>query len=107
MLKRLGSKIIWHRTADFVARYRPYIIGVTGSTGKTIAREAIMLAIADEHPARTSTHSFQHPLDVALSILGVDNLNAQSHWFTLLTKSLAKEVSTPEPETIVVEVGAH
>lgn len=107
MMRKIGERVIWNRAVDFLKRYRPQLIGVTGSTGKTITREAIMLALADEHPARTSSHSFQQPLDVALSILGVDHLHAHSSWFALLTQSLVKEVSTLEPETIVVEVGAH
>lgn len=107
MLQQLGDRILWQRVADFISRYRPLLLGVTGSTGKTITREAIRLAIADEHPSRFAAHSVRSPRDVATSLLGLDHLSAAASWYRLLTGSFITEITTPEPEAIVVELGVR
>ncbi len=107
MFSFLRERIIWARTADFVARYRPRLVGITGSTGKTITRDAIALALGTDVAVRVSGKSYDTPLDTALAILGIDRNSSHATWFKLLTKSLIKEIKVEEPETIVVELGAH
>lgn len=107
MFSFLRERIIWARTADFVARYRPQLVGITGSTGKTITRDAIALALGTDIAMRVAEKSYDTPLDTALAILGIDRNSSRATWFKLLTNSLIKEIKVEEPETIVVELGAH
>lgn len=107
MFKKLRNRIIWRRTIDFISRYQPQLIGITGSTGKTITREALALAVGGERAVRAATHSVSNPLDVALAILGVDRRSHHQTWFALLTGSFVKELKAEEPEIVLVEVGAH
>lgn len=105
-MKYLGQKVLWLRARDYLKRYQPLLIGVTGSTGKTLTKEAIALALKDHRHVRVSPQSYNTPIGVALSILGVSAPYSRWGWVRLLSRSLVREVSRPEPDTIILELGA-
>lgn len=107
MLRSFGQKVVWRRVNDFLARYQPTLIGVTGSSNKTLTTEALRRALTPEHSVRVSQESSNMPLGVAAVILGTPRPISMGGWFSLLTRSLATELKENEPDTIVVEVGAH
>ena len=105
-MKQLGKKIIWQRAEDYIKKYNPLLIGITGSTGKTITKDAIGVALGKDQRIRIAPHSYNTPIGVALSIIGID-AGANAHtWFSFLIGSKAKEIAHPEPEIIVLELGA-
>ena len=94
------------RASDFVRKYKPLLIGVTGSTGKTLTKEAIALALKDDRRVRASHGNYNTPIGVALSVLGVQAAADRRGWMRLLTGSLLREIGEKEPDTIVLELGA-
>ncbi len=106
MFKKLGKSILWQRTCDYLRRYQPTLIGVTGSTGKTMTKEAIALAISDDFRLRISPQSYNTPIGVALSILGVKRQSTAAGWIRLLAGSKIREIMNEEPNIIVLELGA-
>ena len=61
-LKILSRLTIW--------RYRPGIIGVTGSVGKTSTKLAIATVLASERNVRVGHGNFNNELGLPLAILG-------------------------------------
>lgn len=100
------EKILWRRAQDWLATYRPQVVAITGSTGKTIAAEAVRLALAADRSVRIATPAATTPLAVALGILGIEGAPTMGGWIRLLATSVAEEVVANEPDTLVVEVGA-
>lgn len=105
-MKALARRVLWLRASDFVGKYKPLLIGVTGSTGKTLTKEAIALALKDDRRVRASHANYNTPVGVALSVLGVQAAADRRGWIRLLTGSLLREMAEKEPDTIVLELGA-
>ncbi|MEX2055083.1 MAG: Mur ligase family protein, partial [Candidatus Andersenbacteria bacterium] len=100
-----GTRILWQRAADYVATYKPRLIGVAGSTGKTFTRQAIAVALGDSVHVRTPDHNDNSLRGIALSVLGIPSPRTPLTWMSLLSRSFVKELKVEEPTTIVVEYG--
>ena len=105
-MKQLGKLILWQRAADYLKKYQPTVIGIAGSTGKTITKNAIAIALQNSHRVRSTPFSYNTRIGVALSILGINRSIIRNNWLRLLTNSKIKELSAVEPDTIVLELGA-
>src|SRR3989338_6985071 len=106
MLKNIGRLILWQRARDYLSRYHPLVIGVIGSAGKTMVKDALVLALKDARHIRCSPDSYHTRLGVALTILGINQAAATKHWWRLLTGSRLRELLGPEPDTVILELGA-
>ena len=89
-------------------KYKPKIVAVTGSVGKTSTKDAIYATLSQTYFARKSEKSFNSEIGVPLTILGLPNAwssalgwleNIVEGFHLLLTK-------TPYPEWLILEVGA-
>ena len=89
-------------------RYRPRIVAITGSVGKTSTKDAIAYALAPFFSVRKSEKSFNSDFGVPLTILGLKNaVNNPFLWFTNLVVGAVRAV-WPEKglDWLVLEVGA-
>ena len=90
-------------------KYKPFIVAVTGSVGKTATKDAIydVLRQRGGH-VRKSEKSFNSDIGLPLTILGVPN--AWRHvggWIENIKVGLKLiSVRQPYPDTLVLEVGA-
>lgn len=91
-----------------LTRYKPRVIAVTGSVGKTTTKDAIYAGISRSVRARKSMKSFNSELGVPLTILGLDNAwNNPLKWIWNIAKGLARAAwSQNYPAWLVLEVGA-
>ncbi len=95
-----------------VHTFKPFIIGVTGSVGKTSAKEAIYAVLRDSKRVRRSFANLNNELGVALTILGDWKRIEQPaflFWLKVITVSVARLVWKPYeryPEVLVLEYGA-
>jgi len=88
-------------------RHRPKIVAVTGSVGKTSAKDAIYSVLASGHYARKSEKSFNSDIGVPLTILGLQNAWSNPViWLVNLVKGFFVIFSKKFPEWLVLEVGA-
>lgn len=67
--KILRLKLRWLARLT-ISRYRPGIIGITGSVGKTSAKLAIASVLGTERKARASSVNFNNELGLPLTVLG-------------------------------------
>ena len=98
----LGQRILWARTRDYLQRYRPAIVGITGSAGSEMTRAAIALALADSRQVRTSPANVRTRAGVALAALGATSEKMRTSWMRLLAGSRIKELAEEEPSVIVL-----
>lgn len=95
-----------------IKKFKPTVIAVTGSVGKTSAKEAIYAALADAKRIRKSSANFNNELGVPLTVLG----NWQSiskpaalFWLRVFAYSVWNLLAGSKgnyPEIIVLEYGA-
>ena len=64
ILKILAKIVLW--------KYQPEIIGVTGSVGKTSAKEAIYQVLKKQFRVRRNVRNYNNELGVPLTILGLE-----------------------------------
>lgn len=69
-LEKITKKILLVLVQVHIKRYKPFIIGVTGSVGKTSTREAIKAVVGSRKRIRTAAGSLNNELGFALTILG-------------------------------------
>ena len=112
---RVSSKII-------LKKYKPDIIGITGSVGKTSAKEAIAAVLQSKFTVRCSTKNYNNEIGLPLTIIGVEETPGKSvlGWLAVLLKA-KKLIFNPSlypspkrggagggvyPEILVLEMGA-
>jgi UDP-N-acetylmuramyl pentapeptide synthase len=78
-LKTIIIEILTWEAKLVLVRYKPSIIAVTGSVGKTTTKDAIFSALSTHTHVRKSEKSFNSELGVPLSILGLPNV--WGSWF--------------------------
>src|SRR6185312_4092840 len=71
--KKLLIWILGAEARAVVRKYRPQIVAVTGSVGKTSAKDAIYAVLAQSEHVRKSEKSFNSDIGLPLTILGVPN----------------------------------
>lgn len=112
MLKDIVKKlVVWILTweARLVLRtYRPRIVAITGSVGKTSAKDAIFAVVGKGAHARKSQKSFNSELGLPLTILGLPNAwqNPLGWAHNIFDGLLLLLFRAKYPEWLILEVGA-
>lgn len=73
IFKKIVVKIITWQAKLILKRYKPKIIAVTGSVGKTSTKDAIFTVLSKCKSVRKSEKSFNSEIGLPLTILGVPN----------------------------------
>ncbi len=107
-LKRCLVWVLLQEARLVVRKYRPKIIAVTGSVGKTSTKDAIFAVVAAGHYVRRSDKSFNSEIGVPLTILGCPNAWSNPFaWLQNLLDGLLLSITPARyPEWLVLEVGA-
>ena len=91
-----------------IRRYKPAVIGVTGSVGKTSTKQTVYTVINNDRRVRTSAENFNNELGMPLTILGNWNhTGGVFFWLKVLIKSVFQlVVKTSYPELLILEYAA-
>lgn len=108
LMKRLVVFIITWEARLVLRKYKPRIIAITGSVGKTSTKDAIYKLLAEREFIRKSEKSYNSEIGVPLTILGVPNAwNNVLKWgkniFAGLLLLTGKE---KYPKLLILEIGA-
>lgn len=106
-LSKFSNRVLWQRAEDYLTRYHPAVIGITGSTGKTLTRMALELLLKPTRLVRSVSVTAPTPATVAAAVLG--QVAAERRGVGLssfLAGSKIREWAEEEPETILLEVNA-
>jgi len=106
-LRIIVLRILRFEAMLVIRRFQPTIIGVTGSVGKTSAKEAIAAVLGEHFRMRKSPKSYNSELGLPLTILGLESAwNSPSGWLKNILRGALRVVSRDEyPELLVLEMG--
>ncbi len=106
--KHIIITILTWEAKTVIKRYKPKIVAITGSVGKTSTKDAIYTALAPYVHVRRSEKSYNSEMGVPLSILGLPNgWTNPLLWARTLLEGLWLIVFPHKyPEWLVLEVGA-
>ena len=103
ILKVLAKIILW--------RYKPEIVGVTGSVGKTGAKEAIYYVLKEQFRVRRNIKNYNNEIGVPLTILGQDiapetKIIFLFSWLIIFIKACLTIIwQRNYPEILILEMG--
>ncbi|MEK7608349.1 MAG: UDP-N-acetylmuramoyl-tripeptide--D-alanyl-D-alanine ligase [Patescibacteria group bacterium] len=90
-----------------IVRYRPGIVGITGSVGKTSTKRAVAAVLGSEREVRASGGNFSNELGLPLTILGSwDRVGGIFFWVRVFLATIFRLiVKSHYPEILVLEYG--
>ena len=112
MLMRVAKKaIVWSITLEaklIIRRFRPRIVAVTGSVGKTSTKDAIYALYSAHWHTRKSEKSFNSEVGVPLTIIGTNNAwRNPLGWLKNIVKGvLVLTLRHEYPAWLILEIGA-
>jgi UDP-N-acetylmuramoyl-tripeptide--D-alanyl-D-alanine ligase len=108
ILKKIISTIIKFEAILIIKKYKPQIIAVTGSVGKTSTKDAIFAVMSNSFFVRKSEKSFNSDIGVPLTILGCPNAWFDPiAWARNIIIGLELIIFTYDyPKWLILEVGA-
>lgn len=108
-MKQFIQNRLRHLAKKIVATQQPKIVAVTGSVGKTSAKEAITAVLSQEFRARGAKKNYNNELGMPLTIIGADSPGRSLFgWIGvwMQARKLAWSKSKDYPEWLVLEMGA-
>jgi UDP-N-acetylmuramoyl-tripeptide--D-alanyl-D-alanine ligase len=108
ILKAFAAFFLAALARGVLKKYRPMVVMVTGSVGKTSTKDAVAAALAPSFYLWKSEKSYNSEVGVPLTIIGAKNAwGSVSGWFKVFRQGLAL-IALPShyPKLLVLEVGA-
>lgn len=107
ILKKIIALILKVESQLVLWKYKPRVIAITGSVGKTSTKDAVYAVLSKISYVRKSQKSFNSEIGLPLTILGCPNgWNNPSIWFQNIFKGFWLFVWPHEyPKWLVLEVG--
>src|SRR3989344_7542248 len=88
-------------------RFRPRVVAITGSVGKTSTKEAIAVVLGGRFQVRKSLGNYNNEIGVPLAIIGEQSPGKNVFgWMVLIIKTLIKLFSKNYPKILILEMGA-
>ena len=107
ILKKIIIYILQIESRLVIFKYKPKIIAITGSVGKTSTKDAVYAVLSSISYVRKSQKSYNSEIGLPLTILGVSNgWNNPFIWFKNIFKGLWLFLAPHKyPQWLVLEVG--
>lgn len=104
------EKILKYFTIKALRKFKPRIVGVTGSVGKTSTKEAIHTVLSSKFRARKNEKNYNNEIGIPLTVLGLETGEKSFwKWFLVLINAVLVayfEKKKNYPEILVLEMGA-
>ncbi len=106
-MKKIIQKILKVLAKLILKRYKPKIIGITGSVGKTGTKEAINYVLKDEFFVHTNPKNYNNEFGLPLTIIGsLSPGKSIIGWLKILFKALSLIIIKKKyPEILILEMG--
>ena len=107
LFKKIIITILKLEAKLILARFRPKIIAVTGTVGKTSVKEAVALVLGSEFNVRKSEKSYNSEIGVPLTIIGAQTgWGSLKQWLAVIFKGLKVFLLAGDyPKFLVLEMG--
>ena len=110
MLKTILQYFLRVFSKKLISKYKPDVVGITGSAGKTSAKEAIAVVLSSRFSVRRSLKNYNNEIGVPLCIIGSDKAPGSSFvgWFIVLARAFKLLCVRDKnyPDILVIEMGA-
>lgn len=108
LLKKIVIFILNIETRLILRKYKPKLIGITGSVGKTSTKEAITAVVATKYRVRGSQKSYNSEFGVPLTVIGAPSgWGSLRGWLAVIYRGLVLVLFDHDyPDWLVLEVGA-
>ncbi|HSR89469.1 MAG TPA: UDP-N-acetylmuramoyl-tripeptide--D-alanyl-D-alanine ligase [Candidatus Udaeobacter sp.] len=110
MLKSLLHYWLRFFSKKILNKYKPDVVGITGSIGKTSSKEAIAAVLEKKFTVRRSVKNYNNEIGLPLTIIGIDKSPGRSifGWLAVFMKAkrLIFQREKNYPEILVLEMGA-
>jgi UDP-N-acetylmuramyl pentapeptide synthase len=107
-MRRVIAKILQLQTERLLEKWKPLVIVVTGSVGKTSTTQAIATMLAATRRVRATRHNYNTDVGVPCSVFGHDlpeTLLNPFAWIRIVIKNELTLSRNPEFDTLVLELG--
>jgi len=100
--------ILKHLAGLVLKKYQPRVVGITGSVGKTTAKEMVVRVLRHKFHVGYNRFNYNTEIGVPLAILGMSGGQKKwREWLRVFTKALSLLVfSRKYPEVLVLELAA-
>jgi UDP-N-acetylmuramoyl-tripeptide--D-alanyl-D-alanine ligase len=108
LLKNIVSSILLWESKIIIKKYKPIVIAVTGTVGKTSTKDAIFSVLSGVGYVRKSEKSYNSEIGIPLTIIGCPNgWNDPLVWMSNILEGLELIIFHANyPQCLVLEVGA-
>ncbi len=106
-MKQILQYLLSFIAKKIIIKYKPIVVGITGSVGKTSARKAISLVLSSSMSVRSSNKNYNNELGLPLTIIGEDPKGKNVFgWLFVLLKGLFVWLYPVDfPKVLVLEMG--
>src|SRR3989344_4438456 len=106
-MRLILQKILKALSKAVIKKYRPLVIGITGSVGKTSTKEAVFAVLKNKFRARASDASFNNEIGFPMAILGLKKAG-RLIWIPNIFKAAGPLIFKDKnfPEILILEMGA-
>lgn len=107
-MKRLVQRLIANLAKKTLRTYKPKIVAITGSVGKTSTKHAIAIALGTSRRVRATKGNYNNEFGMPLTILGEDPVGKSvTGWLGILWRGWRLSMGGQDyPEVLVLEYGA-
>lgn len=107
-MRQTLKKILKILSRRILEKYQPDIVAISGSVGKTSAKEAISAILSDSFSLRASSKNYNNEIGVPLTIIGEDSAGSSVlAWLRVILKALKLIFfyQADYPKILVLEMG--
>lgn len=108
-MKKFIQKQLKILAKAIIKKYNPDIIGITGSVGKSSAKEAIKKVLESSFQVRASIKNYNNEIGLPLSVIGVESPSKSIFgWIKVFTKAIGLILIKDKnyPKILILEMGA-
>lgn len=108
-MKIILQSILATLARAIVKKYKPKVVGITGSVGKTSAKEAVFAVLSVKFHVRQNLKNYNNELGVPLTIIGSESAGRNlAQWIFVFVKAIKLILIKDKeyPEVLVLEMGA-
>lgn len=104
--KKIITKVLVFEARKALAKFKPTIIGVTGSVGKSSTKEAIAAVLESRFDVRRSQKSYNSEIGLALAILGLNTAwHSPLGWIKNIVDGFNVSLGKKFPKSLILEMG--
>src|SRR3989339_1982427 len=107
IFKKIITAILKLEAKLILARFKPKIIAISGTVGKTSAKEAVALVLGSEIDVRKSEKSYNSEIGVPLTIIGAKTgWGSFKQWLLIIFIGIKVFLlSADYPKILILEMG--